>query len=128
VVDDADSVHIEARGRELRYHASLAPLGANVNFVSITANALRVRTYERGVEGETLACATGSVACAAVLAKLERITLPTDILTTSGRLLRVSGELDADYHLKSPKLRGEARRVFRAILEAKLFRSQTIAG
>ncbi len=122
VVDDADEVDVLARGRDLRNHATLAPLGANVNFVSVRGEALRVRTYERGVEGETLACATGSVASAAVLAKRQKLSLPCDVITSSGRVLRVSGTLDAESHLQEPRLRGEARRVFRAILEAKIFR------
>lgn len=121
VVDDAEKVSVKTRGRDLRFHPSLSPLGANVNFVSPQGDALRVRTYERGVEGETLACATGSVACAAVLAQQQKVTLPGDIITSSGRTLRVSGTLDSELHLRAPRLRGEARRVFRAILEAKLF-------
>jgi len=121
VIDDAEKVPVKTRGRELRFHPSLGPLGANVNFVSPLGDALRVRTYERGVEGETLACATGSVACAAVLAKQQKVSIPRDVITSSGRTLRVSGTLNSDFHLQSPRLRGEARRVFRAILEAKLF-------
>ena len=118
VVDDADSMPLETRGRQLRHHAALLPLGANVNFVSLSGDRLRVRTYERGVEGETLACATGSVACAAVLAKQHKAHIPQDILTTSGRTLTVYGSLDSDLNLRSPRLRGEARLVYRAILAA----------
>ncbi len=121
VVDDADKVPVKTRGRDLRHHPSLAPLGANVNFVSLSGEDLRVRTYERGVEGETLACATGSVASAAVLAKKKNLSIPRNIITSSGLTLRVSGTLDSERHLTSPTLRGEARRVFRAILEAKMF-------
>jgi diaminopimelate epimerase len=121
VVDDADKVPVKTRGRDLRYHPSLAPLGANVNFVSLSGEDLRVRTYERGVEGETLACATGSVASAAVLAKKQKLSIPRNIITSSGRTLRVSGTLDSECHLTSPTLRGEARRVYRAILEARMF-------
>ena len=116
VVEDAESVPIMTRGRDLRHHPALSPDGANVNFVSHSGHALRVRTYERGVEGETLACATGSVACAAVLAKQGNVQIPQDILTTSGRTLTAYGDLDTDLHFQSPRLRGEARLVFRAIL------------
>ena len=116
LVDDAESVALKIRGRELRHHPTLAPDGANVNFVSHSGDVLRVRTYERGVEGETLACATGSVACAAVLAKQQKAKIPQDIITTSGRTLTAYGTLDKDFHLQSPRLRGEARFVFRAIL------------
>lgn len=116
VVENADSVAMEPRGRELRHHPALAPDGANVNFVSVKGDSLRVRTYERGVEGETLACATGSVACAAVLAKQQKTKIPVDIITSSGRILTAYGNLDQSFHLQSPRLRGEARLVFRAIL------------
>jgi len=116
VVDDADSVPLETRGRELRQHSALLPDGANVNFVSLAGDSLRVRTYERGVEAETLACATGSVACTAVLAKQGKSTVPQRILTTSGRTLEVSGHLDSHLHLQSPRLRGEAKLLFRAVL------------
>ncbi len=117
LVDDAECADVAMRGRELRYHTALAPNGANVNFVSVTGKGLRVRTYERGVEGETLACATGSVACTAVLAGREQeATSPQIIVTSSGRLLTVFGTLDATGRLQKPRLRGQARLVFRAII------------
>ena len=64
-VDDVDAVEVVALGREIRYHAAFAPAGTNVNFVDIRSRGrLAIRTYERGVEDETLACGTGCVAAA----------------------------------------------------------------
>lgn len=63
-VEDIDAVDVAARGREIRFDARFAPEGVNVNFAAIDDGVLRVRTYERGVEGETLACGTGATAVA----------------------------------------------------------------
>ena len=68
-VTDVQSVDVDGLGRALRYHKAFAPHGTNVNFIQRAgAHALRIRTYERGVEGETLACGTGMVAAAIVSA------------------------------------------------------------
>jgi diaminopimelate epimerase len=67
IVDDLDDLDVPGCGRFVRHHRSLAPLGANVNFVQVTgAGSVRIRTYERGVEAETLSCASGAVAAAVV--------------------------------------------------------------
>lgn len=67
VVDDVNDVDVPGCGHLVRHHPALAPLGSNVNFVQvINAQAIRIRTYERGVEAETLSCASGAVAAAAV--------------------------------------------------------------
>lgn len=72
VVDNVDSLDAEDCGRLVRQHPSLAPLGANVNFVQATGlQELKIRTYERGVEAETLSCGSGAVA-AVVVATLHR--------------------------------------------------------
>jgi diaminopimelate epimerase len=76
IVDDVDGVDVAGCGRLVRRHPSLAPLGSNVNFVQVTsAEAVRIRTYERGVEAETLSCASGAVA-AAVVARARHMTRP----------------------------------------------------
>ncbi|MFI5235369.1 MAG: diaminopimelate epimerase, partial [Gemmatimonadales bacterium] len=98
VVDDIERVDVEGRGRELRRHPVFAPLGANINFVSPPTSATNgrwpMRTYERGVEAETLACGTGAVGCAAVLARLGRLTLPVELLSRGGHPLSVRGLTD----------------------------------
>ena len=63
-VDDVDAVDVETEGRTLRYDPAFAPEGTNVNFVEKRGDVLYVRTFEKGVEGETLACGTGLTASA----------------------------------------------------------------
>ncbi len=66
-VSDLDNIDIEDIGREIRFHKQFSPAGTNVDFVEILdKNFIKVRTYERGVEAETLACGTGSIASAIV--------------------------------------------------------------
>jgi diaminopimelate epimerase len=110
LVDDAERVDLQGRGSELRRHQSLKA-GANVNFVSPAGAQWRMRTYERGVEGETLACGTGSAACAILLSAWGLATAgQIELLTTSGRTLTVTlrGTPDAP----RPSLRGEGRLVY----------------
>ncbi len=94
-VPDAEQVPVLEWGREIRYHAAFAPKGTNVNFVQILGkDRIRVRTYERGVEGETLACGTGVVASALLANLAQGIAVPTQVQVQSGDILRVgfSGE------------------------------------
>jgi len=110
LVDDVEGVDVAVRGRELRFEPSLAD-GANVNFVSKSEGSVwRMRTYERGVEGETLACGTGTVA-AGVLLEAWGLSGPQTMLRSqSGRILTATMR-----HVGSeilPSLKGEARVVF----------------
>lgn len=110
LVADAEQVDLMTRGRELRFHPSLRA-GANVNFVSPAGPEWRMRTYERGVEGETLACGTGSVATAALLVAWGLAAPgPVSIRTSSGRVLTASIAALGD--AGAPALRGEGRLVF----------------
>src|SRR5207237_49515 len=81
--------------RALRMHPELRPAGANVNFVVVrNANAIEVRTYERGVEAETLSCGSGVVASAVSSALFAKTKSPVKVLTRSGITLEVSFALD----------------------------------
>ncbi len=110
------SLPVAELGREVRFHPRFAPAGANANFVEVTGRgSLRVRTYERGVEGETLACGTGAVASAVVCAARGLVDSPVAVTTTGGETLLV--ELDP----ASPAggdlfLTGEARLICRGHL------------
>ena len=76
-VPNADKVFVSGLGRALRFHKAFGPKGTNVNFVQkIGPNSLRVRTYERGVEGETLACGTGVTASAIAAALRGLVKAP----------------------------------------------------
>lgn len=109
-VDDVSSVDVVGRGRPLRHDPSLAR-GANVNFVApAQGGGWRMRTYERGVEGETLACGTGSVATAILLAESGEAKERVSLTTRSGRVLTV--RLERDGGGWRPSLSGEARLVF----------------
>jgi diaminopimelate epimerase len=114
-VEDIEAIDLMGRGRELRNHPELGPAGANVNFVALQPSApIGIRTYERGVEGETLACGTGTVAAGVVLALAGRAVLPADFRTRSGMPLRVSARLDGDSAVDL-WLGGEGRLVFEGV-------------
>ena len=86
-VEDADKAMVQPLGNEIRFHKHFAPKGTNVNFAQVLGpSRLRVRTYERGVEGETLACGTG--ACAAVVAGIQLgfLESPVAVTTRGGEL------------------------------------------
>jgi diaminopimelate epimerase len=115
--DDAESVDVAARGAFLRWHSSTGPAGANVNWVSRWPDGRwRYRTFERGVEGETLACGTGAVATAALLRAWGDTGdpgAPVIIRTSSGRDLEVRFDRGADSQsIEFPLLTGEGRVVF----------------
>ena len=112
--DDVRRVDVVARGRMLRRHG-WQPRGANVNFVSRSAEQRwDVRTYERGVEGETLACGTGAVASAVLLDAWGESHGEATLTTRSGSALSISLQRSGSARL--PTLRGEARKVFEGSL------------
>ncbi len=85
-----EEVDVLTWGRSLRTHTRFQPAGTNVNFVSVEdAHHLRIRTYERGVEDETLACGTGSIAAALVAASRGLAVSPVEVLTRSGETLTI---------------------------------------
>lgn len=110
-VDDVSTVDVVARGRLLRHDASLGAPGANVNFVSAgRSGGWRIRTFERGVEGETLACGTGSVGTAVLLADAGLAAHMVELTTRSDAILSVR-LVQSDEGWR-PSLSGEARIVF----------------
>ena len=89
-VRDPDGFDVCGTGRAIRYHEHYHPAGTNANFASvIDGHTLRVRTYERGVEDETLACGTGSVASALIAARKGHVQSPVDVRVQSGETLRI---------------------------------------
>jgi len=116
-VEDIEAVDVAGRGRALRYAQSLGPAGANVNFVAPSQNGVwLIRTYERGVEGETLACGTGTVAAALALACQKEVALPITFRTRGGPELAVRGTMERS-HARNVWLGGQGKLVFRAIWE-----------
>jgi diaminopimelate epimerase len=91
LVEDADKAPVQSWGSELRFHPQFKPKGTNVNFVQVTGpGAIRVRTYERGVEGETLACGTGVTASALIAARVHDFPSPVRVRVQGGDTLEVS--------------------------------------
>jgi diaminopimelate epimerase len=118
LVDDVDQVAVGDRGRVLRFDPAAGPAGANVNFVSPGANTgqWRMRTYERGVEAETLACGTGAVAAACTVDLWKIGTMPAAIVTRTGLTLDVRARRLPTDEYGDIWLSGEARIVFRGVL------------
>ncbi len=116
--DDVETVDVQNRGAQLRSHPALGASGANVNFVSPDAGrGWRIRTFERGVEGETLACGTGAVATGILLAAwgLAPAESTIELRTRSGLWLGVTPRPRGD-GTWMPSLAGEGRLVFRGEL------------
>jgi diaminopimelate epimerase len=116
-VPDADKAMVQQLGAEIRYHEHFKPKGTNVNFAHVLGpNHIRVRTYERGVEGETLACGTGVTASALVASRVQKFTSPVKVQVQGGDTLEVSWA-DADGSFSDVKLNGPADFVFKGTIE-----------
>jgi diaminopimelate epimerase len=117
-VDDLERADLMDRGRSLRSDPGVGAAGANVNFVGRPARSgatCALRTYERGVEGETLACGTGAVAAAVLLAHAGRRQLPMDILSRGGKILHIAATLSGGF-ATNVWLAGEGRLVYTGVL------------
>ena len=122
-VDELETVDVTGRGRAIRRDTARFPQGTNVNFVQIAGDgAIRMRTYERGVENETLACGTGATAAAIVTAFARqphttdfRITVPGGVLA-----VRFSHEQGTQTYTDI-RLTGPARRVFEGVFDSENF-------
>ncbi|NNK85157.1 MAG: diaminopimelate epimerase [Desulfobacterales bacterium] len=112
-VDNIDDIEIVKLGRQIRYHGKFAPAGTNVNFYCpLNKNKIKIRTYERGVENETLACGTGAVASALVYAYKTKVKSPVSVMTKSGGWLSVYFESKTDV-FNNIYLKGDARVIYK---------------
>jgi diaminopimelate epimerase len=115
-VDDIDGVDVFKLGREIRRHSMFAPAGTNVNFVSLPKDGnISIRTYERGVEDETLACGTGAIAAAIVTAVKTGMKSPIKVLTRGGEHLTIYFQ-DKDGTYNDIYLEGDARIIYKGRL------------
>lgn len=123
--EDLWSQDIHALGKAIRTHPELVPDGgANANFVIVRdAHAIEVRTWERGVEAETLSCGSGVVASAVTSALFGKVKSPVSVLTRSGITLEVSFDLahgvsggQAILPVENVQLKGDARHIYRATI------------
>jgi len=105
-VKDLEKTDVERLGAALRHDKAFGPAGTNVNFVQIKKGRVFVRTYERGVEGETLACGTGLTASAVALALSGRVRPPVSLVSRSGEKfivwLRPSSAGASEIHIQGP--------------------------
>lgn len=120
-VDDVEKVDVLGRGRQLRSDPRMGAVGANVNFVSRaaqTGSPWLIRTFERGVEGETLACGTGTVAAALSLASHGEAALPVSFQSRGGPQLVVRAHLDGS-GATDVWLGGQGKLLFRGVWEGR---------
>ena len=111
-VENLAKVDVDGEGRRIRLSDEFAPDGTNVDFVSYRPpHRIAVRTYERGVEAETGACGTGSVAAALVGVAQHGLSFPVQVKTASGYELVVDGEFDGT-SFSSVTLTGPVKKVF----------------
>ncbi len=110
--DNVNSINVEKLGPKIRYQREFAPAGTNANFVQVVdSNNLKIRTYERGVEAETLACGTGTVAAAVIGILDGKLKSPVAALTRGGIELKVYMKLSSG-KIQELFLEGDARVVF----------------
>ena len=98
-------------GREIRYSPEFAPEGTNVNFIENENGTIKIRTYERGVENETLACGTGSVAAALIVYGTGNLNPPIRLKVKSGEILQVDFGTDSG-NFKNLSLTGPAEVIY----------------
>ena len=112
-VNGIDGIDVKRIGRSIRCHQKFSPRGTNVNFVEEKGkNIIRIRTYERGVEDETLACGTGSTAAALIFALINNLDNLIKVQTQSGEILKVHFHKE-NCEFKKVWLEGSVRIVYK---------------
>jgi len=102
-VEDIEKIDVDKLGRQIRYHKIFSPEGTNVDFVKVKdKHTLIVRTYERGVEAETLSCGTGVTASAVVASLKNFVEPPVKCVTKSGEILKIGFKKNLPQDLLSP--------------------------
>ncbi len=115
-VNDVSAVDVKKLGRAVRFHTDFSPRGTNANFIQVMEDeTIRIRTYERGVEDETLACGTGNVAAAILTAEQFGISSPVELMNAGNARLKVyfnkTGSSYTDLYLE-----GDARVIYKGEL------------
>jgi diaminopimelate epimerase len=121
-VDNLESFAVAEWGRKIRFHEHFAPKGTNADFATVlTKHKIQLRTYERGVEDETLACGTGTVAAVLAAAQRGLVASPVDVLVQSGETLRIyftrKDEGFAEIYLE-----GKVKMVYQGFLFAEAYK------
>jgi diaminopimelate epimerase len=116
-VEDVSKVDIRPEGAELRFHPAFAPKGANANFAQVQASGpVLVRTYERGVEDETLACGTGVTAVGILAHLVKGVARPVRLKVAGGDVLAIDFERAGDA-IRKVTMTGPAKVVFTGSVE-----------
>jgi diaminopimelate epimerase len=118
--ENINEVPVIGIGREIRYLKEFAPEGTNVNFMTLENKKILIRTYERGVEDETLSCGTGAVATAIIASINYGIKPPVNLLTHGGDILTVDFER-RDKKLENLSLTGPVKIVFTGEVQGTIF-------
>ncbi len=109
--NDLDTFPVYELGKEIRYHKDFAPEGTNVNFIRISDKEIEIRSYERGVEDETLSCGTGTVAAALLVFAKENYNPPIKVHQKSGDELIVDFKIE-EQKVQELSLTGPAKIIF----------------
>lgn len=117
-VNHIADLQVREAGRLLRNHHRFLPHGTNVNFVEQTGESLRIRTYERGVEDETLSCGTGATAAAIVMGVKRHLSAPIQVQVEGGELI-IRFVADESGGVRQVSLEGEAKAVFSGSIRIK---------
>ena len=115
-----EDVPVKIWGRKVRFHELFEPQGTNVNFVNVLPDGkLKVRTYERGVENETMACGTGAVASALFAAMQKGMESPVTVITSGGEMLTILFDLHDGPVAENVFLQGPTRLICTGNLTAE---------
>jgi len=121
--ESIEGIDVFGLGSEIRFHEVFEPAGTNVNFIcQLEQSHLAIRTYERGVENETLACGTGSIAAALITSCKTNWQSPIHLLTRSEGTLTIYFKKDGN-HFNDIYLEGDARIIYSAQLGADAWKS-----
>lgn len=117
---DTNDVPVKKWGRKIRYHELFQPAGTNANFVRLLGgNTILARTYERGVEDETMACGTGAVASAIMAAIHKGLASPVEVQTSGGDRLTIHFDMNNGPEVQKVYLQGPARLIYSGNLTAE---------
>ncbi|MFA6078361.1 MAG: diaminopimelate epimerase, partial [Candidatus Omnitrophota bacterium] len=116
-VNNVEKVDVSHLGSCIRNHPEFLPAGTNADFVTVEGpSSIKVRTFERGVEGETLACGTGSVASALMAAGTKNMSSPVTVHTRGGERIKVYFDRSGN-RFSNVYLEGKAKLVFDGVIE-----------
>lgn len=120
IFNGINDLPVYSLGKGIRFHNDFKPAGTNVNFIEVAGDIVYIRTYERGVEDETLACGTGSVASAIVVSLSDNLKPPITLKTFGGDNLIVNFKSE-NQKFENITLTGPAKVVFEGSVDEKIF-------